>query len=348
MQLLFALYDPGAAARNGSHWTWHSSSLPMSLLDRVFYEANEQRPEAPSALTTENVWGGVARIDDAYVAVYRFADGGRDRLGRPGRWVLVVAFVRISDAIGKDLLPLLNLPEFERIVRGAPHECPVVAPAMLEIELTHWPVIEQTRYFKGLSERRGDLYLAHAAEAGQRMAMATANQWWRCTVRIHDSEQCVQFEELSQAAPRIDEPLPTTCPTSAAPRPEGPPHSKPGKTHIEWLTFAFAKVKAIAQARSILLAFLLGFAVGFIVACFLITGSKGREELSTRVANELFLRIKPEHDLLFTQELCERVAELLGIPRDSLPQAEDKSLELDLLLERHADDSTEWSLLDLK
>lgn len=124
MKFLLALYDPGAPPRAGSHWSWHAPELSAALLDRFFYDiANKHRPEHPNSLAPDHVWGGVARVNAEFMAAYRFVNGGRDGQGRPGRYVLIAAFAAATDAVGKDLTPLLQSHAFERVVSEAMSRC---------------------------------------------------------------------------------------------------------------------------------------------------------------------------------------------------------------------------------
>jgi hypothetical protein len=177
----------------------------------LFYEiANKHRLDNPNSVAAHYLWGGVARVDDEYIAAYRFADGGRDWHGRTGRFVLMAAFVNAGEAAGKDLTPLLLLPEFERIVRVAPAERPVSPPVNLKLEIEP----QQNDFLASQTfQRLKPEEIAALEDAGRRMKQMTANRRWRCTIRIGDQTPDVRFEELPPEASRmVPQPAPSAPP----------------------------------------------------------------------------------------------------------------------------------------
>ncbi|MCS7239593.1 MAG: hypothetical protein NZ899_15200 [Thermoguttaceae bacterium] len=77
--------------------------------------------------------------ESTWLAAYRFGNGGRDRQGRPGRFVLLVMAVRREEAWNKNLAPLLQHEAVENILQQARTECPVPAPRSLLIEVPEYP-----------------------------------------------------------------------------------------------------------------------------------------------------------------------------------------------------------------
>ena len=73
--------------------------------------------------------------ESEWICWYRFVDGGQDKVGRPGRCVLVAAFVKRDDHHDRDWSGILNSSAFQQIVTVAPTMCPLPAPASLEL---HW------------------------------------------------------------------------------------------------------------------------------------------------------------------------------------------------------------------
>ncbi len=128
-QFLLACYDHGdRSARDGSFWVWVHPDLRPELLTRFFYDfVAKVAPAVPSSLTGGSIQGGWAGIDSQWGCVYRFFNGGRDYLDRPGRYIVVCAFYRSQVTDRFNGLNLLSSSElFGRWASSA--EVPLPAP----------------------------------------------------------------------------------------------------------------------------------------------------------------------------------------------------------------------------
>src|ERR1035437_5694070 len=129
MTVHFAIFDPSVPQSNGSYWTCGSDTISPALLDRVYYEyAHEQRPQDPSSLLGTDLLGGCAGVDETWCCWYRFVDGGRDLRGRPGRFIILAAFISRMDMVGRDCLGVLQSGTFQSLAGSAPITCPLVPP----------------------------------------------------------------------------------------------------------------------------------------------------------------------------------------------------------------------------
>lgn len=100
MRVHLALYDPSRPSQDGSFWSWRSSALHRTLLDRLYYDfASANRPDDPGTITASTIVGGFAQLTRDWICVYRFGNGGRDAHGRPGRFVIVrPGFIALTTA----------------------------------------------------------------------------------------------------------------------------------------------------------------------------------------------------------------------------------------------------------
>ena len=102
MQLYYALYDPSVST-DGNYWTWSASEI-RDLLNRFYNDvATKHLPPEPNKLQDDNLWGGLVRLPD-WTVIYRYFNGGWDNKGRPGRYVLLTAWVPSIEAQHFDLL----------------------------------------------------------------------------------------------------------------------------------------------------------------------------------------------------------------------------------------------------
>lgn len=135
MKLRLALYDPSYYDAEGSNWTWKNPEIPGPILDRFFYDvAGKRRPSNPKTLTPSKLNGGLSRMGAGWSVVYRFCDGGRDRHGRPGRFVIVCAWFITGEVAALGVSDLLCSPVFADVVAAAPTSCPIPSPSNLTIE----------------------------------------------------------------------------------------------------------------------------------------------------------------------------------------------------------------------
>jgi hypothetical protein len=129
-----AAYDPAHPSPNGNYWVWHHPVLPAKALESYYYDvAVPCLPENPNDLGATDMCGGCAALDEVWCAWFRFFNGGRDLQGRPGRFVILCAFVRREDMVGWDCSGILESEQFQNMARSIP-PCPVPKPDALEID----------------------------------------------------------------------------------------------------------------------------------------------------------------------------------------------------------------------
>ena len=103
---LIALYDPSQPSKDGAFWSWHAPELDPKLLNRLYYDVAVQgRPDDPNRLDDGTIVGGIAQLTPEWACVYRFGNGGRDLRRRPGRFVMLAAFLPYADANGMEHHP---------------------------------------------------------------------------------------------------------------------------------------------------------------------------------------------------------------------------------------------------
>ncbi len=105
----FALYDPAHRSPDGSYWTWRADGLDVGQLNRLYYDvAAKNCPPEPNRLRPGDVWGGIAELGEDQVGVYLFFNGGRDLLGRPGRFVLLATLLERKEVQDRDLSAIFH------------------------------------------------------------------------------------------------------------------------------------------------------------------------------------------------------------------------------------------------
>lgn len=186
MLILTALFDPSQPSPDGSFWSWHAPGLDRRLLDQLYYDvAAKGIPADPSRLTDQALIGGIVQLTPQWICVWRFANGGRDTHGRPGRFVMFTAFVKRNEADGVDLTPLLTCKVANDVLGQALTGRPVPAPAVLEcdfhLELVHADPLVITKILReGRLELTGDVSFA---QAGAICANLPEDRQWVC--RLH-------------------------------------------------------------------------------------------------------------------------------------------------------------------
>lgn len=126
MRGYLAAYDPSLVTSSGDYWAWRSLKL-----DRRTVEEHHTRIELQHSFDAASPWeanqlcGGCLAIGSEWCCFYRYFAGGRDRRGRPGRFVLVCCFVALDQAGVGDPSVLLRQEPFSSIdaaelAQGAP------------------------------------------------------------------------------------------------------------------------------------------------------------------------------------------------------------------------------------
>jgi hypothetical protein len=145
MRCLIAAFDQAHLCSDRTYWTWRHPDLQASILDDFYYEhAAKHLPGGTATIAADSIVGGCASVGNEWLCWYRFVDGGRDKHGRPGRYVLLAAFVRRYDHSGYDWSGILESSLFLEIAKNAPVTCPIPEPGDLELDWTPSPVIVDT------------------------------------------------------------------------------------------------------------------------------------------------------------------------------------------------------------
>lgn len=117
MKLHYALFDQ-SVFMEGDYWNWSSPEIHPLLSQFYSDAAVNHLPPKPNDLQDGDLWGGLVRLAD-WTVVYRYFNGGYDKQGRPGRFVLMTAWVRADDAQGSDLTPVFTNETFRHVAENA-------------------------------------------------------------------------------------------------------------------------------------------------------------------------------------------------------------------------------------
>ncbi|MDR1384517.1 MAG: hypothetical protein LBJ67_11845 [Planctomycetaceae bacterium] len=129
MQLYYALYDP-ATSKDGAYWTWFAGGLQKDELNGFYNDiAVKHLPTEPNKLESNGFWGGVACYRD-WTVLYRYYNGGFDNKGRPGRYVILTAWIPAEETIGINISPIFDNDTFKRIAETS-QERPASEPSSL-------------------------------------------------------------------------------------------------------------------------------------------------------------------------------------------------------------------------
>ncbi|MDY0167762.1 MAG: hypothetical protein RBS80_14535 [Thermoguttaceae bacterium] len=261
-RVLLATYDPSHLSRDGSYWVWRSPYLTRELLERFYFDKSALfQPEDIRQLGEDDIWGGVTRLEQQWLCMCRYYNGGRDLRGRPGRFLLAVALVAMSDVIGRDVLPLFRNETFEWIAKNAAH-CPLPEPPVLEqdirLQLARPDPVQIARVLK-------ELRVEYRGPDAARVATATAlalpdDRPWNCIVRITARETIAVVERQAPSdqlpagaeAERADQvpPEPAEKPKRQAKEPVQPdPSQVSGQSRLQRAAMQGARAAtAIASA----------------------------------------------------------------------------------------------------
>ncbi|MDR2441289.1 MAG: hypothetical protein LBE12_18155 [Planctomycetaceae bacterium] len=139
MQLYYALYDP-ATPQDGTYWTWFAGILQKETLHNFYNDiAVKQLPPEPNKLEPSDIWGGIVRYRN-WTVLYRYYNGGYDSKGRPGRYVILTAWIPTDETAQIDLAPIFDNNTFKGIAENS-QKLPVPEPLSL---LEHWTGEEKT------------------------------------------------------------------------------------------------------------------------------------------------------------------------------------------------------------
>jgi len=232
-----AMYDPSQPSTDGSFWSWRAPSIDQKLLDSLYYDfAKYNRPEDPSQLSDSSIVGGFVALTPDRVFAYRFGNGGRDARGRPGRFVMVVASLRVDQSRVCGLAAVMTCPVFAAALAKAPFSCPVPAPAELEIDVITPPSrVDLVLVAKAIREERLELSGPEAMrEAAEVCGSLPADRQWRCSLRV-DDDVCIAVVECPRVAEKPALPPPILSPIK--PSVPAPPESRTSVRVVSPLAF---------------------------------------------------------------------------------------------------------------
>jgi hypothetical protein len=132
MKIHYALYDSANSVSGGHYWNWFGDTLSLDDLRQFFDIAGKHRPDNTNDLQPYDLWGGIVRLKE-WTVLYRVLDGGRDGKDRPGRYVLLSAWIRSKVTEGVNLFPVFDRPTFQTIANTA-KQLPVPPPEVLSEE----------------------------------------------------------------------------------------------------------------------------------------------------------------------------------------------------------------------
>ena len=212
MRFYLACYDAGADAVAGSFWTWHHPEIGADALDKSYYEVASKNLPLPSTnsfhiLATPNgLWGGCAGISPEWACWYRFADGGTDVRGRPGRSVLFAAFFRPDDGRGNDTSGVLCSDFFQENGRLARLRRPVPCPTRLELSIPLGPAHRDPSQWERLRrESRMEFNEPNAiTAAGNLIANIPPGTCFDCRVQREAGSESAVLNVLSSLEPTTE------------------------------------------------------------------------------------------------------------------------------------------------
>ncbi len=143
MHCYLATFDPAHRASDGSYWTFRHLNVPINVCDALYYECVAKHwPEDTKQILSNSLQGGCARVHENWVCWYRLVEGGRDAVGRPGRYILLAAFVEQINHQGWDWSGVLESQQFQDLAQQARSTGPLPAPSSLELEWEPPPATE--------------------------------------------------------------------------------------------------------------------------------------------------------------------------------------------------------------
>lgn len=131
----YDFFDPSSAY---AYWTAQNGAPPLSYIKGIATELT-----ARFGIITCNNWSdsdyiGGLRTMGARTCVFRVLNGGRDRRGRPHRWVLFVAETEAGEWQATDILEALESPVFQQYAKTA-----VPSPVPMPSAIPKWPLHPQ-------------------------------------------------------------------------------------------------------------------------------------------------------------------------------------------------------------
>ena len=137
MLIHYALCDPSHDTGGGNYWTWYAETLPLEMLQDFYKEFPvKDLPKSPSDWAKPNLWDNFALKTVCYegwTVLYRFFNGGNDKSGRPGRYIILTAWIKTEETEGVDLSSIQRSAVFRNVGSNS-RILPIPKPTMLTEE----------------------------------------------------------------------------------------------------------------------------------------------------------------------------------------------------------------------
>jgi hypothetical protein len=121
--IYLAAYTSSKSDKSGYRWVWSNPILGEALLSHCL--AKIEKPSDVERWPAQHIHGGLLTCDENWLVLYRFLNGGRDALGRLGRFFLASGFIRRDEVSPFNIREALNSPAFSTISDDSP-----VTPSM--------------------------------------------------------------------------------------------------------------------------------------------------------------------------------------------------------------------------
>ena len=245
-----AAYDPACGSPVGDYWVWSHQAIPRKVRDSFYYTIfGTDLPQNPGEITAEHCIGGYAQIDAEWGCWYRFLNGGRDQLNRPGRYVICCAFVRLGGDPSWDWSGVLTSAPFKELAAVAPTAHPLPSPASLEYDFNPVPVTTRPPLLDALL---GGKTIQHDGDtalnlAGQLAAFVPADVPCHCKVRRKNGSTSISFSRIR--APQKQAIAPPPLLSNSAPEPSS-------STLVRTTKFVFRLMRRVLRLRTLILVLL--------------------------------------------------------------------------------------------
>jgi hypothetical protein len=208
IRIHYALYDSDTANSKTISgvpytvfWTWWSDELAGSPL-HIYQMCNELYGKLPQ--NGGKVWGGFLRYEN-YTVLYRFFDAGSYKDGRPEHYVILTAWIKTAETLGKDLSDIFNDEVFQFVDKATKdHDYPVPKPPRLSLKVVGKPADGVDSLVSQFSWHGEYIYTGSDALKRASATWAADNGGRVLSVQIESSEneQCAMLKLKSLPPPK--------------------------------------------------------------------------------------------------------------------------------------------------
>jgi hypothetical protein len=222
MRVRLAFFDSDLDTAAGFYWKWHHPDVARDVLDKLYY--NTIAPEITGQVagrSLEKLWGGFAAIDQTWCGWYRLFDGGRDKRGRAGRYMILAALCPRAEVGAIDPTWMLTREPFQHLGENRRPSEPIVERPELELNVQA-PVLSPLAVDPILIDRlRHDRVLQESGPGSASTAALLCNHLdgsVRWSIVIRGAPECptvgIKLTSLTppapQKSPRVQSDLPVT------------------------------------------------------------------------------------------------------------------------------------------